>query len=163
MRWKLWLILIVQAALVVLLAIAVGTGRMPLGIRGEWQWMRLPDGVKPQWEWFALAAAGVAAYAVFVGLGLRPLSASASRWAEARWLTVSVRGLDRDPGRRPARRPLRVRPDQVGLCELSSRLDRLLQGRPRAGRADPWQFLARYPDVDSRARIRCTSAPTRRV
>ena len=73
MRWKLWLILAVQAALVVLLAVAVRTGLMPLGIRGEWQWMRLADGAKPPWDWFALAAAGVAAYAAVVGLGWRAL------------------------------------------------------------------------------------------
>ena len=62
---------------------------MPLGIRGEWEWMRLAEGVRPPWDWFALAAAGVAVYA-----GARRRSAGdrcmrrSSRWAEARWLAV---------------------------------------------------------------------------
>ena len=63
MRWRLWLILAIQAVLVLCLAVAVRTGLMPLGVRGEWQWMRLADGIKPPWEWFALAVMGIAAYA----------------------------------------------------------------------------------------------------
>ena len=88
MRWRLWLILIVQAAIVALLTVAVHTGLMPLGIRGEWQWLRLPDDVRLLWESFALALVGVAAYAAFVGLGWRALKGPSSRWAEGRWLTT---------------------------------------------------------------------------
>jgi hypothetical protein len=145
MRWKLWLILAIQAALVILLAIGVGTGRMPLGIRGEWQWMRLPDGMKPQWEWFALAAAGVAAYAMVAGLGLRALNASASRWAEARWLTVLfaasitiqvVVPLGAPPGYDLTKWAyVNYFPGSTGYFKVA---------RDQAAQ-DPWQFLARYP------------------
>src|SRR5262249_19133126 len=88
MRWRLRLTLIIQAALVVLLVIAWRRDWMPLGVRGEWQWLRLADGVSPPWGWFALAAMIVAAYAVFVGLGWRALKAGSSSWAEARWLVA---------------------------------------------------------------------------
>ena len=50
MRIKFWLILIVQAALVVLLAVAVKRKLIPLGVPGEWEWLRvrfLPRG----WGW----------------------------------------------------------------------------------------------------------------
>src|SRR5437868_2787007 len=88
MRWRLWLILILQAVLVILLAVAVRTGLMPLGVRGEWQWMRLGKTVSIPWDWLALTVLGVAAYAGFVGLGLRALTASRSRGSEARWLAA---------------------------------------------------------------------------
>src|SRR5437773_2384036 len=88
MRWRLWLILILQAVLVLLLAIAVETGVMPLGVRGEWQWMRLGRRVSIPWDWLALAGLGVAASAGFVGVGLRALTASRSRWSEASWLAA---------------------------------------------------------------------------
>ena len=71
MRLKLWLILILQAALVFLLAVAVKTGLLPLGIPGEWQWSLLKPTVHVPWDWLALSLLGVIAYAVLVGLGLR--------------------------------------------------------------------------------------------
>jgi methylthioxylose transferase len=82
------MILTIQAALVVLLAVAVGTGLMPLGVRGEWQWMRLADGVRPPWDWFALAVMVVAADGALVGLGRRALDRARSGWAEARWIAA---------------------------------------------------------------------------
>src|SRR5438105_1892246 len=88
MRWRLWLILILQAVLVILLVVAVETGVMPLGVRGEWQWMRLGKSVSIPWDWLALAGLGLAGYAGFVGLGLRALAAGASRRSEARWLAA---------------------------------------------------------------------------
>src|SRR5439155_26334454 len=88
MRWRLWLILILQAVLVLLLAIAVETGVMPLGVRGEWQCMRLGRRVSIPWDWLALAGLGVAASAGFVGVGLRALTASRPRWSEASWLAA---------------------------------------------------------------------------
>src|SRR5262249_768388 len=87
MRLRLWLILILQAALVFLLAMGVKTGLMPVGIGGEWEWIRLGKTAIVSWDWLALAGLGVAAYAGIAGLGLRALAARATGWAEALWLT----------------------------------------------------------------------------
>src|SRR5689334_16339268 len=86
MRWRLSLILILQAVLVILLAVAVKTERMPLGVRGEWQWMRLEKTVSVPWDWLALAGLAVAAHAGFVALGLRRMSANGPRRSESPWL-----------------------------------------------------------------------------
>ena len=51
MRIKFWLILIVQAALVVLLAVAVKRKLMPLGVPGEWEWLRVPVFSHVAWDW----------------------------------------------------------------------------------------------------------------
>ncbi len=73
--------MILQSALVTLLAIAVGSRRVPLGIPGEWEWLRVQ--FPPVSLWFCLAGLGVAAYAGFVGLGLRVLTSTSSRRVEA--------------------------------------------------------------------------------
>lgn len=145
MRWRLSLILAIQAALVVALAVAMRTGLMPLGVRGEWEWSRLPGFVRQVWEWFALAGLGVAAYAVFVGLGWRRLKLAASGWAEARWLAALLVGS------------LAVQlvipmgaPEAYGLTKWvyvnyysgSSGYFRI--ARFQAAK-DPWRFLADYP------------------
>ena len=147
MRWKLWLILTVQAALVVLLAVAVRTGLMPLGIRGEWEWMRLADGARPPWDWLALAAAGVAAYAAFVGLGLRGPRGARHRdgprragWPRSSSPSIAVQVAI----------PIGA-PDEYDLTKwayvnyLPGSTGYFKIARDQAAQ-DPWQFLARYPD-----------------
>ena len=74
-------VLIAQAGLVAALLVAVRSGAMPLGVRGEWEWLRVPSG--PAWSDVVLAFAGVTAYALFVALGLRWLQARVSRGREA--------------------------------------------------------------------------------
>ena len=73
MRLRTWLILIVQAALVSLVVFAVGSGRVPLGVPGEWEWLRVK--FPPVWQWLCLAGLGVAAYAGFVAVGFKALAA----------------------------------------------------------------------------------------
>ena len=68
MRPRIWLILILQAALVSLVVITVRSGRVPLGVPGEWEWLRVK--FPPVWQWLCLAGLGVAAYAAFVALGI---------------------------------------------------------------------------------------------
>ena len=80
-----WLILIVQAALVFLVACAMGSALVPLGVPGEWEWLRVK--APPPWDGLLLAVLGVAVYASFAGLGYKALARNRSPRAEATWLT----------------------------------------------------------------------------
>jgi hypothetical protein len=146
MRWRLWLILSIQAALVLLLAIGVHSGRMPLGIRGEWQWLRVDDKIRLLWESLVLAAAGVGGYAAFVGLGLRASRDWTSRWSEAVWLAalwgVSIAVQVAVPIGAPYGFGL-TKWAWVNYREESSGY--FLIARNQAAQ-DPWRFLARYPE-----------------
>ena len=146
MRSKLWLILILQAALVILLAIAVKTELLPLGIRGEWLWGRMNPTVRIPWDWLALAGLGAVAYAGFVGLGLRALAARATRWAEARWLAALMAAAIAVQFVIPIGAP-----DEYDLTKwayvnyLSSSTGYFKIARDQAAQ-HPWEFLAGYPD-----------------
>src|SRR5271154_6730444 len=86
MRPRTWLILIVQAALVSLVVFAVGSRRIPLGVPGEWEWLR--SLFPPLWQWLGIAGLGGVAYALFVALGYNVVAAKGSPGVEARWLTA---------------------------------------------------------------------------
>jgi hypothetical protein len=146
MRWKLCLFVIMQAALVFLLALAVHLGLMPLGVRGEWEWMRLGKSAALSFGWLALAGLAVAAYAGFAGLGFRALSASRSRFLEAGWLA----GLASAAIAVQIAIPMGAADEfdltkwaYVNYFPASTGYFRI--AREQAVR-DPWQFLARYPD-----------------
>ena len=162
MRWRLWLILGVQAALVVFLAVAVRTGLLPLGVRGEWQWMRLADGAKTPWDWFAVAVLGVFGYAAVVGLGSRTLKRASSRWAETRWLAALLVASIAVQVAIPVGAP-----DEYDLTKWAyvnyfhGSTGYFQIARDQAVR-DPWSFLSRYPDWTA-TRIRCTSGRIRRA
>jgi methylthioxylose transferase len=85
MRLVLWLILVVQAALVVLLLSAVAGRSIPLGIPGEWEWLRVQ--AAPPFEGLVVAVAGVVGYSGFIALGSWVLAGKKSRRAEALWLS----------------------------------------------------------------------------
>jgi methylthioxylose transferase len=145
MRWRLWLILSIQAMLVALMAVGVRTGRMPLGIRGEWQWNRLAEDVGLLWESFAFAVAGVTIYAAFVALGLRSLRGPASAWGEVRWLIALYGASLLVQVAIPMGAPygygltkwayVNYSPGSAGYFRIA---------RDQAAQ-DPWRFLARYP------------------
>jgi methylthioxylose transferase len=75
------LILAVSTAMVVSLVVAIRSGAMPLGVRGEWEWLRLP--VAPAAIDVILAALGVAAYALFVGIVMKALMTRPTALIEA--------------------------------------------------------------------------------
>ena len=101
MRPRIWLILIVQAALVSLVVIAVASRRVPLGVPGEWEWLRVE--VSAGVAVVVPGGPGRGRYAGFVAIGLqgtrRPV------------ITPGRSGVaDRAPGRgdrRPGDHPLR--------------------------------------------------------
>ncbi len=88
MKTKLRLILAVQAVLVVLLTTAIASKRIPLGIPGEWEWLRVHS--VPQAAWLAFAAIAVGVYAGLAALGFRSLSRRPvlSRWREIFWVAL---------------------------------------------------------------------------
>ena len=64
-------IVLTQTVLVAGLGVALRRGSWPLGVRGEWEWLRLPVG--PTALDLLTAAAGVASYAAFAWAGMRLL------------------------------------------------------------------------------------------
>jgi hypothetical protein len=70
------LLLLAQAALVAGLAIALRSGAMPLGVRGEWEWLRVP--AAPAWGDLVLACAAVAALSGLAASGMRALQGGES-------------------------------------------------------------------------------------
>jgi hypothetical protein len=76
--------LVAAAALVAGFLAAVRSGSVPLGVRGEWEWLRLSVAARP--IDLALAGLAVAAYAGFAGLGMRALSRRATTARETIWV-----------------------------------------------------------------------------
>ena len=76
------------ALLVAGLALALKDGRMPLGVPGEWQWLRVRPGPINPFR-LGLALAAVVAYAAFAALGLRALAGNAvGRLRESGWIVA---------------------------------------------------------------------------
>jgi len=75
------LTLLVSAALVAGSSFAVHSGKIPLGVPGEWEWLR--HSYAPAAADVFLAGASVAGYAVFAGLGMDALKVRPSRRREA--------------------------------------------------------------------------------
>jgi hypothetical protein len=143
MRWKLGLVLTAQAAAVLLLAFAVSARLVPLGVRGEWEWLRVQ--ISPTKEWLFLAILGVAAYAGFVAFGLRGMAPQRSPRVAAAWvfgLVVAAVALHVVvPMGAPSGYDLakwaavNYLPGSSGYFQIA---------RQQAVR-DPWRFLADYP------------------
>ncbi len=140
------LILILQAVLVVMVAAAVGSRVLPVGVRGEWEWNRLPAWAFPSGEGLTIACSGVAAYAVVAAFGLRLLAVNRSRTFEA----VCVAGLFFAAVAIQVVVPMGA-PIGYDLTKWAS--VNFLPGsagyfqvaRQKAA-GDPWKFLAEYPD-----------------
>jgi hypothetical protein len=88
-RTRLGLFLI-QASLLLALAFVLWATRLPLGVRGEWEWPRVP--VTAAAIDVALAALGALAYAVFASVGFRSLALERDghRTRQAAWLAALV-------------------------------------------------------------------------
>ena len=89
--WKplyLTLIVFATAVLVVGFIAAVKSTAMPLGVRGEWEWLRLKPDVAVLPIDLALGAVWVAAYALFAALGARSLAARATRVRGVTWVAL---------------------------------------------------------------------------
>src|SRR5690242_11811919 len=71
---------IAQAVLIGAMAFALRPGSFPLGVRGEWEWLRLSR--RPAALDLVIAALAVLAYALIAAIGLRSLQARATRGRE---------------------------------------------------------------------------------
>ena len=145
MRRALVAMIVVQTAVLAGLWAAVRDRRVPLGVPGEWVWLRLDTGVAgPNAHDLALAAAAVAAYAGLSAAGMRSLARRAGPLREAGWLAGLVAGavvvqcaaLGGAPeGYGPEKIPLVLwEPGSSGYYTVAVE---------RAG--DPWAFWAAYP------------------
>jgi hypothetical protein len=73
-----------EAALFAAFAIALRSGRLPLGVPGEWEWQRVRLG--PTALAFLMGLGGIAIYSIFAAMGFRSLASRAGGRREAAWL-----------------------------------------------------------------------------
>jgi methylthioxylose transferase len=143
MRPSTWLLLIVQAALVFLVMLAVGARMMPLGVPGEWEWLRAKGW--PSLDGMCLAMLGVGGYSSFAAIGMRKLGGKRHRAAEAGWLaallvaaiaTQVIVPMAAAPGYDLSKwAAVNYLPGSAGYFKVA---------RQQAA-GDPWKFLADYP------------------
>jgi methylthioxylose transferase len=140
------LILIIQALMVLIVAVALGSRLVPVGVPGEWEWNRLADWATLSWDGLTIAVMGVAIYSGFAALGLRLLKRARSPLFEgaclAGLLFASVCVQVILPMGAPAGYDLtkwasvNYLPGSTGYFQVA---------RQKAA-VDPWKFLAEYPD-----------------
>jgi hypothetical protein len=140
---RLVLVLAAQASLVGLVTISVGARLIPLGVPGEWEWLRVRE--YPSWDSLLLAATGVSVYAAFVAFGLRKLTPKRSRAFETIWLSglvlaaVGVQFIvptGAAPGYDLSKwAAVNYLPGSAGYFQIAR----------RQAAHDPWRFLADYP------------------
>ncbi|MEO6808942.1 MAG: hypothetical protein ABI353_07500, partial [Isosphaeraceae bacterium] len=142
MRRLLLIVVLIQAALVTGFLVALGSGRFPLGVPGEWEWTRLQ--VAPTLLDWMTALLGITLYAGVIGQGSRVLSRKASRGREGVLVSilivasVAVQATVQSGA-----------PQGYGLTKWvtlampgSSGYDTVAKREAR----DPWRFWAAYPD-----------------
>jgi hypothetical protein len=145
MRLRLWQILLVQFGLVIGLLVGIRARLVPLGIRGEWEWMRLPAWAWPVWESLLLAVLAVVAYSAFAAWGLRAFSAGASPRSEPLWVVgllvtaIVVQAIVSIGA--PAGYDLSK---WAGVNYLPASAGYFKIAREQAA-PDPWKFLSEYP------------------
>jgi hypothetical protein len=145
MRPRLWLIVFLQAALVILLAVAVAKRLLPLGVPGEWEWNRIPAGIALSWDALFLAGLAVVAYAGFVGLGLRALAATSSRRRETAWVTALALAAAAAQVIVPTGAPAGYDLTKWASVNYLSGSAGYFQIARKQAAGDPWRFLAQYP------------------
>ena len=145
MRHLTRIFLVLQLLLVALLVVGIRSGRIPTGIRGEWEWLRLGEGIHLFWASAALGAAGVLAFALAAGLGYRALSRPVTVARETLWLAGLLVSAIAVQVAIPIGAPYGYGLTKWALVNYlpgSSGYFRI--ARERAG-PDPIRFLAEYP------------------
>jgi hypothetical protein len=105
MRRKARIVVAAQAALVAAFAVALRSGRMPLGVPGQWEWQRIK--VAPSSLSILMGLAAVAAYSAFAVAGHRALLAKERKPTLRVWLaglvlaSIGVQGLVQDAAPEP--------------------------------------------------------------
>jgi hypothetical protein len=144
MKRKVWFIPLIQGVLVTLLAAAVGSKRVPLGIPGEWEWLRVH--ALPTVGGLLLSGLAVAAYCGFVALGHGAMAAPRlARWREAAWLagllvaSITIQVLI------PAGAAEEYDLTKWAYVNYFGASTGYYQVARKQAMADPWRFLAQYP------------------
>ncbi len=144
MRRKIWLILMAQGVLVILLATAIASKRMPLGIPGEWEWLRVH--ARPALAGVFLSALAVAAYCGFVGLGLRAVaSPRLALPREAAWLAGLLGAAIAIQVLIPAGAADEYDLTKWAYVNYFGASTGYYQVARKQAVADPWRFLIEYP------------------
>src|SRR5208337_144125 len=144
MRRKIWLILLAQGVLVILLATAIASKRMPLGIPGEWEWLRVH--ARPALVGVFLSALAVAAYCGFVGLGLRAVaSPRLALPREAAWLAGLLGAAIAIQVLIPAGAADEYDLTKWAYVNYFGASTGYYQVARKQAVADPWRFLIEYP------------------
>ncbi len=84
MKRPLPLLLLAQVAILAAFALALRSGRVPLGVVGEWEWQRIK--VAPGSVRLAMAGAAIAGFAAFAALGMRALGRKGKVGREVGWV-----------------------------------------------------------------------------
>ena len=132
-----------MAATLAVLACAalLATGRMPLGVEGEWTWK--PPRFTPRPLDVALAAVGVVAFSLFAAAGMWSLSGKAGWRRETAWVaglflaSVAAQVAVQSGG-----------PDGHGLTKWATLDIKGSSGYLQVAKTemnDPWRFWAEYP------------------
>ena len=142
MRLNARIILAAEASLVAGLTVAIRSGRVPLGVPGEWEWQRVRVG--PSAWMMVVGLVLVMAYAAFVAAGYRSLAAGAGRRKIFAWLlglvgaSVGVQGAVQEAA-----------PEGYGLSKwifaLHSPGSSGYYTVAKIHMGDPARFLADYP------------------
>jgi methylthioxylose transferase len=141
MKTARWILLGSATLAVVICAALLATGRMPLGVEGEWTWG--PPRFAPRPLDLALAAVGVVAFSLFAAAGMWSLGGNASRRREAGWVvglflaSVAAQVVVQSGG-----------PDGHGLTKWATLDMRGSSGYITVAKTemdDPWKFWAEYP------------------
>jgi methylthioxylose transferase len=144
MRREFWFVSLTQAVLVILLALAIASKRMPLGIPGEWEWLRVH--ALPSLVGLMLSGLAVAGYCGFVALGLGALAMpreAPSR--EAGWLagllgvSIAIQVLI------PAGAADEYDLTKWAYVNYFGASTGYYQVARKQAVADPWRFLVEYP------------------
>jgi hypothetical protein len=135
-------LVVIQAAVVAGFAVALRSGSIPLGIRGEWEWQRLK--VAPEPLSLILSLIGILLFSGFVAAGFHALSRSKRRGSEVLWLaglaltSILVQGVVQEGA-----------PSGYGLSKwiiaLHSPGSSGYYTVAKRQMADPRRFLADYP------------------
>jgi methylthioxylose transferase len=97
MRRTAWIVVGLESALVAAFAVALRSGRMPLGVPGEWEWQRVKGATSTLSLMMGLGA--VLAYSAFAAAGYRALAANEGSRLVKAWLfglvlaSVGVQGF----------------------------------------------------------------------
>jgi hypothetical protein len=141
---KKWIILLCQAFLVIALAALIASQKLPLGIPGEWEWLRTHT--KPAPLGLLLSGLAVAAYCGFAALGFRALSVPRpSRAREAGWVILHVAASIAIQIAIPAGAADEYDLTKWAYVNYFGASTGYYQVAKKQAIADPWRFLVEYP------------------